>query len=140
MEAFNSTIESLRKQASQCKYQEQPGGQLGKECVVALYDYSEKSPREVSMKKGDILTLLNSTNKDWWKVEVHDRQGFVPASYVKKIEPGAHHLHQAAAVQAPNTINAKQSQIEDEYQKLLMLGEQRTRKLSEACKGKLLNI
>lgn len=77
------------------------------------------------MKKGDILTLLNSTNKDWWKVEVNDRQGFVPASYVKKIEPGTHHHHQAAAVQAPNTINAKQSQIEDQYQKLLMLGEQR---------------
>lgn len=36
---------------------------IGKECVVALYDYQEKSPREVSMKKGDILTLLNSSNK-----------------------------------------------------------------------------
>lgn len=36
---------------------------IGKECVVALYDYQEKSPREVSMKKGDVLTLLNSTNK-----------------------------------------------------------------------------
>lgn len=35
----------------------------GKECVMALYDYSEKSPREVSMKKGDVLTLLNSNNK-----------------------------------------------------------------------------
>lgn len=35
----------------------------GKECVAALYDYTEKSPREVSMKKGDILTLLNSNNK-----------------------------------------------------------------------------
>lgn len=35
----------------------------GKEAVVALYDYTEKSPREVSMKKGDILTLLNSNNK-----------------------------------------------------------------------------
>ena len=34
-----------------------------KECVVALYDYQEKTAREVSMKKGDILTLLNSTNK-----------------------------------------------------------------------------
>lgn len=38
-------------------------GDIGKECVVALYDYQEKSPREVSMKKGDVLTLLNSTNK-----------------------------------------------------------------------------
>lgn len=35
----------------------------GKECVVALYDYTEKSPREVSMRKGDVLTLLNSNNK-----------------------------------------------------------------------------
>ena len=60
----------------------------GKECVMALYDYTEKSPREVSMKKGDVLTLLNSNNKDWWKVEVNDRQGFVPAAYVKKIDPG----------------------------------------------------
>lgn len=56
--------------------------------------------------------------------------------FPEKIEPGtAHHHQQAAAIQAPNTINAKQSQIEDQYQKLLMLGEQRTRKLSEACKG-----
>jgi spectrin alpha len=36
---------------------------IGKECVVALYEYQEKSPREVSMKKGDVLTLLNSSNK-----------------------------------------------------------------------------
>nr|3M0S_A Chain A, Spectrin alpha chain, brain [Gallus gallus] len=57
-----------------------------KELVLALYDYQEKSPDEVTMKKGDILTLLNSTNKDWWKVEVNDRQGFVPAAYVKKLD------------------------------------------------------
>jgi len=36
---------------------------IGKEYVQALYDYTEKSPREVSMKKGDTLTLLNSSNK-----------------------------------------------------------------------------
>lgn len=56
-------FKDLRKQAGQCKYQEQPGGQLGRECVLALYDYTEKSPREVSIKKGDVLTLLNSSNK-----------------------------------------------------------------------------
>ena len=74
---------------------------LGKECVVALYDYQEKSPREVSMKKGDILTLLNSSNKDWWKVEAtNDRQGFVPAAYVKKID---------------SSLTASQSNLADEY-------------------------
>lgn len=40
--------------------------ETGKELVLALYDYQEKSPREVTMKKGDILTLLNSTNKVLW--------------------------------------------------------------------------
>ena len=68
--------------------------------MVALYDYQEKSPREVSMKKGDVLTLLNSSNKDWWKVEVNDRQGFVPAAYVKKID---------------SSLTASQSNLADEY-------------------------
>ena len=34
---------------------------------MALYDYTEKSPREVSMRKGDVLTLLNSNNKVFFK-------------------------------------------------------------------------
>uniref|UniRef100_UPI003F7783E3 Spectrin alpha chain, non-erythrocytic 1 n=1 Tax=Gallus gallus TaxID=9031 RepID=UPI003F7783E3 len=60
--------------------------ETGKELLLVLYDYQEKSPREVTMKKGDIVTLLNSTNKDWWKIEVNDRQGFIPAAYVKKLD------------------------------------------------------
>lgn len=32
-------------------------------CVKALYDYRGKTARELSMKKGDILFLLNSSNK-----------------------------------------------------------------------------
>nr|3NGP_A Chain A, Spectrin alpha chain, brain [Gallus gallus] len=60
--------------------------ETGKELVLVLYDYQEKSPRELTVKKGDILTLLNSTNKDWWKIEVNGRQGFVPAAYLKKLD------------------------------------------------------
>lgn len=33
------------------------------------------------------LPLLSSLLQDWWKVEVNDRQGFVPAAYVKKLDP-----------------------------------------------------
>ncbi|VDO11703.1 unnamed protein product, partial [Brugia timori] len=139
LEAFKSTIDSglqfqeLRKQAVQCKYQEHSSGQLGRECVMALYDYTEKSPREVSIKKGDVITLLNSSNKDWWKVEVNDRQGFVPAAYVKKVEAGA--AQRTASEQGPSLIGVKQGEIEDQYHKLVLLGETRKRKLEEACKG-----
>uniref|UniRef100_A0AC35U4B9 Spectrin alpha chain n=1 Tax=Rhabditophanes sp. KR3021 TaxID=114890 RepID=A0AC35U4B9_9BILA len=81
LDAFKATIEGLAKQAQKCKYSEEPAGHLGRECVMALYDYTEKSPREVSIKKGDVLTLLNCNNPVWWKVEVNDRQGFVPGDY-----------------------------------------------------------
>ena len=38
--------------------------------------------------------------QDWWKVEVNDRQGFVPAAYVKKID---------------SSLTASQSNLADEY-------------------------
>ena len=52
----------------------------GKECVVALYDYVEKSPREVSMKKGDVLTLLNSNNKVLKTSHYGSKQGDIETS------------------------------------------------------------
>jgi len=134
LEAYRSVIDALREQAQQCKQQEAPViDDIGKECVVALYDYQEKSPREVSMKKGDILTLLNSSNKDWWKVEVNDRQGFVPAAYVKKIDSTLTASQSNLADEY--TISTRQNQIDNQYKTLLDLGNQRKEKLEESCKA-----
>lgn len=105
----------------------------GKEFVVALYDYVEKSPREVSMRKGDILVLLNSNNKDWWKVEVNDRQGFVPAAYVKRIDPGM--SSSQGQLGSENQILVRQGQIEGEYDHVLAVGRDRKAKLEEAVRA-----
>jgi len=137
LEAFGNTISALREQAQSCRQQETPVIDVsGKECVVALYDYTEKSPREVSMKKGDVLTLLNSNNKDWWKVEVNDRQGFVPAAYVKKIEAGLSASQQNLADK--NSIAARQNQIQAQYDQLLALARERQNKLNETVKAYVL--
>ncbi|XP_066994167.1 spectrin alpha chain isoform X1 [Anabrus simplex] len=137
LEAFGNTISVLREQAQSCRQQETPVVDVsGKECVMALYDYTEKSPREVSMKKGDVLTLLNSNNKDWWKVEVNDRQGFVPAAYVKKIEAGLSASQQNLADK--NSIAARQNQIEAQYDGLLALARERQNKLNETVKAYVL--
>ncbi|KAJ2946711.1 hypothetical protein O0L34_g12769 [Tuta absoluta] len=137
LEAFGNTIKSLREQANACRQQESPTvDQSGKECVVALYDYAEKSPREVSMKRGDVLTLLNSNNKDWWKVEVNDRQGFVPAAYVKKIDAGLSASQQNLA--DSSSITARQNQIESQYDNLLGLARERQNKLNETVKAYVL--
>uniref|UniRef100_A0A0P4VTQ5 Putative beta-spectrin n=2 Tax=Rhodnius TaxID=13248 RepID=A0A0P4VTQ5_9HEMI len=137
LEAFGNTIVALSQQAELCKQQETPVIDVtGKECVMALYDYTEKSPREVSMKKGDVLTLLNSNNKDWWKVEVNDRQGFVPAAYVKKMEAGLTASQQNLA--DSSSIAARQSQIEQQYKRLLDLAKERQNKLNETVKAYVL--
>ena len=98
-------------------------------CVLSLYDYAEKSAREISMKKGDVLTLLNSNNKDWWKVEVNDRQGFVPAAYVKKIDPSLTNSQQQLVDKS--SVGARQAQIEKQYKTILELGNERAKKLSK---------
>ncbi|MPC51704.1 Spectrin alpha chain [Portunus trituberculatus] len=137
LEAFSSTIAALDEQAAACRQQEVPVTDItGKECVVALYDYTEKSPREVSMKKNDVLTLLNATNKDWWKVEVNDRQGFVPAAYVKKIDSGLTASQQNLA--DGNSIAARQNQIRAQYKNLMSLAKERQKKLSETVQAYVL--
>ena len=44
----------------------QQGDLSAKDCVVALYDYDEKTAREISVKEGQVLTLLNSNNRVSW--------------------------------------------------------------------------
>lgn len=44
LDAFKGTIEDLRKQAAQCKYQEQPVGALGMFCAMAFIKSYESLP------------------------------------------------------------------------------------------------
>ncbi|XP_041098647.1 spectrin alpha chain, non-erythrocytic 1 isoform X2 [Polyodon spathula] len=154
LSAYGSSIQALREQAQSCRQQVAPtDDETGKELVLALYDYQEKSPREVTMKKGDILTLLNSTNKDWWKVEVNDRQGFVPAAYVKKLDPtqsasrenlleeqGSISVRQeqidsqTVVTKEAGSVSLRMKQVEELYGSLLEMGEKRKDMLEKSCK------
>uniref|UniRef100_A0A668AXS8 Spectrin alpha chain, non-erythrocytic 1 n=1 Tax=Myripristis murdjan TaxID=586833 RepID=A0A668AXS8_9TELE len=137
----DGTIQSVTQVVCLTKQQQvaPTDDETGKELVLALYDYQEKSPREVTMKKGDILTLLNSTNKDWWKVEVNDRQGFVPAAYVKKLDP-TQSSSRENLLDEQGSIALRQDQIENHcisfsrYGTLLELGEKRKDMLEKSCK------
>ena len=107
---------------------------------MAMYDYKEKSPREVSMKKGDVLTLLNSSNKDWWKVEVSDRQGFVPAAYVKKTTPPPSALA-SGGLDMPDGDNVamRQKVIDGKYDRLKKTADDRRQRLQESVKRHMLS-
>lgn len=134
IEAYRSTIDALRSQADTCKMQEAPvSDSYGKETVMALYDYQEKNPREVSMRKGDVLTLLNSNHKDWWKVEINDRQGHVPAAYVKKVDAMMSDIDPNAPEQI--TVASQQKNLENQYENLLSLGRDRRDRLKDSVQA-----
>ncbi|XP_059044966.1 spectrin alpha chain, non-erythrocytic 1 [Achroia grisella] len=53
--------------------------------VKALYAFTGQG---ISIQKGEVMFLINKTNPDWWSVRKADRtDGFVPANYVREIEP-----------------------------------------------------
>lgn len=53
--------------------------------VKALYPFSGQG---MVMNKGEVMFLINKTNPDWWSIRKADgTDGFVPANYVREIEP-----------------------------------------------------
>ncbi|XP_032508870.1 spectrin alpha chain, erythrocytic 1 isoform X1 [Phocoena sinus] len=131
LKAFGNSMQALRDQAEACQQQQAaPVEEAAREeRVVALYDFQARSPREVTMKKDDILTLLSSINKDWWKVEADDHQGFVPAVYVRKLARDEFPMLPQRRREEPGNITQRQEQIENQYLSLLDRAEERRRHL-----------
>jgi len=132
LEAFKSTVLNLRDQSKACRLVElSVSDGSSKETVLVLSDHDPKSPREIAVRKGDTVTLLNALHNDWWKVEVNDRQGFVPASCLRRIDSKSNQNDLSETYNIPN----RQTQIEDLYKYLLDLGKQRLAKLDDSVKA-----
>eukprot|EP00092_Neocalanus_flemingeri_P017139 GFUD01018536.1.p1 GENE.GFUD01018536.1~~GFUD01018536.1.p1 ORF type:complete len:428 (+),score=136.20 GFUD01018536.1:157-1440(+) len=53
--------------------------------VKTLYPYQGHG---LDVKKGEIMFLLDKTNQDWWNIRKNNGEnGYVPANYVKEIDP-----------------------------------------------------
>ena len=86
------------------------------------------------LKIGLGKSLLDSNNKDWWKVEVNDRQGFVSAAYVKDINPGLTASQQQLV--DSSSVGSRQGSIEKMYDNLIGLGSQRKKRLEKLINKK----
>ncbi|KAK3728742.1 hypothetical protein QZH41_002667 [Actinostola sp. cb2023] len=58
----------------------------------ALYDYSARSAKELSFRKGDVIRVFKRFNKDWWDGTLNETDGFVPATYIKLSEVDSDHV------------------------------------------------
>ena len=53
--------------------------------VKALYDFQPSEPGELQFRKGDVIAVLESVYKDWWKGSLRGQTGIFPLNYVEKL-------------------------------------------------------
>ncbi|CAG8642084.1 6340_t:CDS:10, partial [Acaulospora morrowiae] len=53
--------------------------------VRALYDFTPSESGELGFSRGDVITVLDSVYKDWWRGELHGKTGIFPVNYVEKL-------------------------------------------------------
>ena len=58
--------------------------------VRALFDFQPSEPGELQFKKGDIIAVLESVYKDWWKGSLRGQTGIFPLNYVEKLSDPTH--------------------------------------------------
>lgn len=50
--------------------------------AVALFDFSARSERELSLRKGDTVILYSQVSNDWWKGALNGHEGLIPDKYI----------------------------------------------------------
>uniref|UniRef100_A0A2K5CBV2 SH3 and cysteine rich domain n=1 Tax=Aotus nancymaae TaxID=37293 RepID=A0A2K5CBV2_AOTNA len=51
-----------------------------------LFFFSLPNSFILRFRPGDIITLLEDSNEDWWKGKIQDRIGFFPANFVQRVQ------------------------------------------------------
>ena len=69
--------------------------------VRALFDFQPSEPGELQFRKGDIIAVLESAFKDWWKGALKGQTGIFPLNYVEKLaDPTQEELQREAYMEA----------------------------------------
>lgn len=69
--------------------------------VRALFDFQPSEPGELQFRKGDIIAVLESVYKDWWKGSLRGQTGIFPLNYVEKLsDPTPEEMRREAQMEA----------------------------------------
>ena len=69
--------------------------------VRALYDFTPSEPGELAFQKHDVIAVLESVYKDWWKGSLRGHTGIFPLNYVEKLrDPTAEEMERDAHMEA----------------------------------------
>lgn len=66
----------------------------------ALYDFQPTEQGELGFEKGDIIRVIESVYRDWWKGELRGKTGIFPVNYVEKIvDPSPSDIAKEASIE-----------------------------------------
>lgn len=69
--------------------------------VRALFDFAASEPDELDFKKGDVIAVLESVYRDWWRGSLKGRTGIFPLNYVEILaDPSPDELQREAQMEA----------------------------------------
>ncbi|XP_055254102.1 rho guanine nucleotide exchange factor 4 [Moschus berezovskii] len=52
-------------------------------CAEALWDHVTMDDQELGFKAGDVIEVMDATNREWWWGRVADGEGWFPANFVR---------------------------------------------------------
>ncbi|KAJ5071318.1 rho/rac/cdc gtpase-activating protein [Anaeramoeba ignava] len=104
----NSDLISQLKQKQQQKQSQQKSKAIV-EFVQAAHDYKSQDPNQLSLAKGEIITVILKYESGWWKgMNSKNQQGFFPSNYTQPYEPKGENYIDTQNPSEKQTITADQ--------------------------------
>lgn len=81
---YRTTTIAKRRQIFLCD--EQPLIKPSRACFAqAQFDFSAQDPSQLSLRRGDIVEVVEREDPHWWRGRAGGRLGFFPRSYVQPV-------------------------------------------------------
>ena len=53
--------------------------------MKAVYDFDPQETGELKLRKGDLITVVDKSDPNWWKGTCNGLEGMFPVPYVKEL-------------------------------------------------------